>query len=71
LWDLDALDWITYKKEVYFYTCVRIISSIVKNKSKSQIAILSLHNLMKSEDMKSQSWEYEKWDDHALNKLLE
>jgi hypothetical protein len=30
-----------------------------------------LHDLMKNEDMKSESREYEKWDDHALDKLLE
>ncbi len=71
LYNLDALDWITFNREVYFYTRVRIISSIVKNKSKTQVAILFLHDLMKSEDMKSQSREYEKWDDHAFDKLLE
>jgi uridine kinase len=55
----------------FISTCVRIISSIVKNKNKSQVSIISLDDFMKSEDMKSQSREYEKWDDHALDKLLE
>ncbi len=52
----------------FIFTRVKIISSIIKNKNKSQVAILSLHDLMKSEDMKPQSREYEKWDDHALHK---